>query len=165
MSPNEDGTIVFRGAASLSTYVTHGGASSNYALDDHVFFWQLTETRKGVSTKTLSDAVNVQHQIEADEILLEMIHAVVADGKATVEEAGKIVKENIAYYAGYYGNDVRERVEKLYGCTHPVFGSYAKYGAQPTEMALEMGRRVGELSKTMPLGEAWGIIRKEYGRE
>jgi len=29
---------------------------------------------------------------------------------------------NIGYYAGYYGPETRERVNRLFNCSHPIFG-------------------------------------------
>ncbi len=44
------------------------------------------------------------------------------------EESVKIAKYNLGYYAGYFDNSTRERVEKLFNCSHPVFGSIATNG-------------------------------------
>lgn len=37
--------------------------------------------------------------------------------------AEQIVNANLGYYAGYYDNETRLRVEKLFSCSHPVFGA------------------------------------------
>lgn len=42
-----------------------------------------------------------------------------ASGKHTAEEICKI---NLGYYAGYYNEETRKRVERLFNCSHPVFG-------------------------------------------
>lgn len=47
------------------------------------------------------------------------------DGKT----AADVARINLGYYAGYYGNETRERVERLFKCSHPIFGSIAKEGA------------------------------------
>lgn len=39
------------------------------------------------------------------------------------EAAEKCERENLGYYAGYYDVTTQERVEKLFGAAHPVFGS------------------------------------------
>jgi len=49
------------------------------------------------------------------------------------------------YYAGYYDHETRERVERLFNCTHPIFGDAATH--QPTaeeslNAGLAMGREV-----------------------
>ena len=58
-----------------------------------------------------------------------------------------IAKENLGYYAGYYDNETRKRVEKLFMCSHPVFGSIAKNGEPTPEQAFEMGKKLGKKSK------------------
>jgi hypothetical protein len=63
------------------------------------------------------------------------------DGKTAAEIAGI----NLGYYAGYYDHETRERVERLFNCTHPIFGDAATH--QPTaeeslNAGLAMGREV-----------------------
>lgn len=55
-------------------------------------------------------------------------------------EAEKICKSNLGYYAGYYDNETRARVEKLFLCAHPVFGSIKENGAPTPEEAFEAGK-------------------------
>lgn len=38
------------------------------------------------------------------------------------DEAERIERINLGYYAGYYSHETRLRVEKLFRCAHPVFG-------------------------------------------
>ena len=49
-------------------------------------------------------------------------------------------RANLGYYAGYFDHETRLRVEKLFGCQHPVFGK-ASGGAPSAEEALELGKR------------------------
>jgi hypothetical protein len=44
-------------------------------------------------------------------------------GKRTRAEAEAVERANLGYYAGYYDHETRLRVEKLFGCSHPVFGA------------------------------------------
>jgi hypothetical protein len=60
--------------------------------------------------------------------------------------AEKIVNSNIGYYAGYGSNEDRERIEGLFECSHPVFGS-AKFGIPTAEEAFECGKQVKTLSE------------------
>jgi len=58
----------------------------------------------------------------------------------SVEEATKNELLNIGYYAGYYDNDTRIKMQKLFGAIHPIFGRVF-----PTaDEALEIGKRIGE---------------------
>jgi hypothetical protein len=63
----------------------------------------------------------------------------------TREQAVKIERENLAYYAGLCSNETRERVERLFKCAHPVFGSIAINGPPAPEEAESMGRLAGRL--------------------
>jgi hypothetical protein len=53
----------------------------------------------------------------------------------------EIAKANLGYYAGYYDTDTRVRVEKLFMCTHPVFGSIKDNGQPTPEEAFELGQK------------------------
>lgn len=53
--------------------------------------------------------------------------------------AEEIAKTNLGYFAGYYSSETRERVERLFNCIHPIFGSIEKNGQPTPEEALEMG--------------------------
>ncbi len=55
------------------------------------------------------------------------------------EEAESIERSNLGYYAGYYSHETRERVERLFQCSHPVFGSIAKNGAPTPQEAFDAG--------------------------
>lgn len=55
--------------------------------------------------------------------------------------AVQIAKVNLGYYAGYYSNETRERVERLFRCSHPVFGSIAAKGPPTSEEAFEVGKQ------------------------
>lgn len=59
------------------------------------------------------------------------------------EEAEKIERSNLGYYAGYYSPEVGKRVNRLFGAVHPIFGTKT-----PTpEEAFEAGRKMAEDSK------------------
>lgn len=55
---------------------------------------------------------------------------------ATAED---IAKSNLGYYAGYYDHETRERVERLFHCSHPVFGAIAENGPPTPEEAFKKG--------------------------
>jgi len=65
------------------------------------------------------------------------------------EEAESHVKSTIAYYAGYYSNDVRARVERLFNCVHPFFGSIERDGPPSPDAAYQMGQALamGQLTE------------------
>lgn len=51
------------------------------------------------------------------------------------------LKQGLAYYAGYFSDETRERVERLFQCEHPIFGKFAVHGRpqDPIKIALEQG--------------------------
>lgn len=53
----------------------------------------------------------------------------------------------VGYYAGYYDSETRERVERLFMCAHPVFGSIADNGAPTPDEAYDAGFEMGEKIK------------------
>lgn len=55
----------------------------------------------------------------------------------TRDGAHSTVMSNLGYYAGYYGPEEREAVQRVFGALHPVFGS-----ATPTpDEAFAAGQR------------------------
>lgn len=62
-------------------------------------------------------------------------------------EAEKVVKANLGYFAGYYSDEVRKRVEKLFNCAHPIFGSLQDNGRPTSVEALECGKQNKTLSE------------------
>lgn len=55
------------------------------------------------------------------------------------KEAEDICKSNLGYFAGYYDNETRKRVEELFLCEHPVFGSYKENSVPTPEEAFNAG--------------------------
>ena len=68
------------------------------------------------------------------------------DGKTSKEPAIDIAKANLGYWAGYYSESTRIRVEKLFECEHPVFGSIEKNGIPTAKEAFNLGVKMGEES-------------------
>lgn len=58
--------------------------------------------------------------------------------------AEQICKTNLGYYAGYYDSETRRRVEELFTCSHPIFGSIKNNGQPTPEEAFESGRKSSE---------------------
>lgn len=40
----------------------------------------------------------------------------------TIEEAERITKSNLGYFAGYYNQEVCDIIYETYQCSHPIFG-------------------------------------------
>lgn len=58
--------------------------------------------------------------------------------------AEQMVNINLGYYVAYYSNETRQRVERLFLCTHPIFGSIAQNGAPTGKQAFEKGLERGQ---------------------
>lgn len=61
--------------------------------------------------------------------------------------ATQIAGSNLGYYAGYYDNETRERVERLFGCSHPIFGKIAEKGVPTAKDVFDAGVKLGKKSK------------------
>lgn len=83
----------------------------------------------------------VQHYMSASQRLGKTV---------THEVAENIERANLGYFAGYYGNDVRERVERLFNCAHPVFGAITENGAPTPEEAFLKGLEAGRAAAAEP---------------
>ncbi len=88
-------------------------------------------------------AMAITDQTEADRYFQECIEHSMAHGNSH-EEAERIEKSNLGYWAGYYDDATRERVERLFKCAHPIFGAFADNGVPPAEVAFDIGLRMGE---------------------
>jgi len=91
---------------------------------------------------TIRDYDDAQQYLESYVAWLEAAWA--RQGKVAEEPAINIAKSNIGYWAGYYGDDTRRRVERVFECEHPVFGSIIKKGSPTAKEAFELGMKIGE---------------------
>ena len=73
-------------------------------------------------TEALAPAMTITEQADADQYLAAYIAYTEKfspfEGGKTAEDVAKI---NLGYYAGYYGSDVQERVNRLFLTKHPIF--------------------------------------------
>jgi hypothetical protein len=89
-------------------------------------------------------AMEITDQAEADAWFERCVEYSMRDGRARAE-AEAIERRNLGYYAGYYSNETRARVEKLFRCAHPIFGAIADKG--PPENPFRMGLEMGQAAK------------------
>lgn len=82
--------------------------------------------------------MKIEDQAEADAYFEKCVEHTMRFGK-TREEAEKVEKSNFGYFAGYCDEATRHRVERLFRCSHPVFGSIEKYGQPSPEDAFKAG--------------------------
>ena len=89
-------------------------------------------------------AMEIRDQEEANRYLLEIVTMLVTEFNRTPGDALLLARSNIGYFAGYYDNEARERVEKLFNCEHPIFGSIEKNGPPTPEQAFQLGVELGK---------------------
>lgn len=89
-------------------------------------------------------AMSITDQAEADVYLEDCIQHSMSFGESR-DNAERIEKANLGYFAGYCDHETRERVERLFRCAHPVFGAIAQNGAPTTEQALAAGLEAAKL--------------------
>lgn len=77
---------------------------------------------------------------EARAYFEECVQHNMATSTNTREQAEHIERENLGYFAGYYTRETQERVERLFGTVHPVFGSVTEPDLTWDEMK-ELGMR------------------------
>ena len=73
--------------------------------------------------ESLGPAMEITDQAEADayfEALVERHLRITDDSQGRAVEVQKV---NLGYYAGYYDSATMARVNRLYKCAHPVFGT------------------------------------------
>lgn len=87
-------------------------------------------------------AMEITDQSEADEYFEALVDGCMKHGGHPRKRAESIERQNLGYFAGYYDSATRERVERLFKCSHPVFGSIAENGAPTPEQALNAGKKM-----------------------
>jgi hypothetical protein len=94
-------------------------------------------------------AMEIQTQEEADayfEACVEHnLRLQKLEGKTPDEQVAQAnERQSLGYWAGYYDDETRERVERLFKCAHPFFGPIAEKGAPTPEEAFQMGVEKGK---------------------
>lgn len=67
-------------------------------------------------------AMEITDQADANAYFERCVRHMMSRGKSRAE-AEKTERVNLGYYAEYYSAEVSARVERLFRCQHPVFGS------------------------------------------
>lgn len=68
-------------------------------------------------------AMKITTQNEATEYLKMLIERRLRVSPMNENEAMKCELGNLGYYAGYFDPETYERVQRLFNCQHPIFGS------------------------------------------
>ena len=89
-------------------------------------------------SECLDPAMKITNIDDANQYISEYIKYI-NKSKNDIFESEKIAKSNLGYYAGYYDSETRERVERLFMCQHPIFGSIKENGVPTAKEAFEAG--------------------------
>lgn len=101
------------------------------------------ENRDYTIGELYSPAMEITDQKEADEYFKALVEHHTKRYGQTVQEATSIQKQNLGYFSGYYDTKTMQRVQKLFSCQHPIFGSIV-----PTaDEAFKMGQEFAESKK------------------
>lgn len=68
-------------------------------------------------------AMEIQTAEEAAQYLKELVTYHAQKWNLSLEQAEINVRGNLGYYAGYYNAETFDRVMKLFGAAHPIFGT------------------------------------------
>lgn len=68
-------------------------------------------------------AMEITDQKEADEYFEALVEYYMRFDNNSRERATQLAKSNLGYFAGYYDNETRLRVERLFSCQHPCIWS------------------------------------------
>ncbi len=91
-------------------------------------------------------AMKITEPKEAEQYFEALVlHTMTVGGQAR-EKAIEIEKSNLGYFAGYYGSETRERVERLFNCSHPIFGPVSK-GEPTAQEAFDAGVKLATEKK------------------
>lgn len=90
-------------------------------------------------------AMEIKDQANADAYFDALVELAVRKG-VNRARAILIQRQNLGYFAGYYEHATRVRVEKLFRCTHPIFGAAADYKPSSDE-AFALGVEFGKIHK------------------
>lgn len=85
-------------------------------------------------------AMSITDQAEADAYFEICVEHQMRRAGCGREVAEHVERTNLAFWAGHYSNEVRERVERLFKGAHPWFGAIAKVGAPTTDEVKLMAR-------------------------
>lgn len=93
------------------------------------------------------NAIEAKSHIEAKKIVQHLVFKFQTRNKGfSNEDATANIKSRIGYYAGYFDESVRRRVEALYDTEHPMFGRLEKMGMPTSDEAFQCGYRQTHLS-------------------
>ena len=112
---------------------------------------------------SMKDAMEAQTVEEADAFVKKVL-AENHIGTKDWAEKERILRSNIAYFAGYYDQETRERIERVFKTAHPIFGSAAANGELDPMVAFRLGEAAGTaMRKGRSIEKAVKSARRRLG--
>jgi hypothetical protein len=105
--------------------------------------------------------MEVVSQEEADHCFKSFVDGLMSRHETPRVETEEAVRSYLGYYAGYYSNEVRERVERLFRCEHPVFGPIALNGPPSPETAFRLGQEWAKHGPPPKIKTLWQRLLEE----
>jgi hypothetical protein len=101
--------------------------------------------KKYTSGQLYRPAIFIKNKADAVVYFEELVEYHLQEEGLTIDEkeVRRNIKDSLGYFAGYYDDETRLRVEELFECAHPMFGK-AKDGTPSIEEALKKGMDFAE---------------------
>lgn len=98
-------------------------------------------------SECLSPAMKIVDQDEATQYLTDYVafiqKSLDKDPRSDSMTAEEIAKVNLGYFAGYHDTETRLRVERLFHCSHPIFGNVSN-GIPTIKEVFTAGLKLGQ---------------------
>lgn len=94
--------------------------------------------------ESLEPAMEITDQEDADQYFADMVaytRRKIDEDPEIDSDPEEVCRTNLGYFAGYYSQEVRKRVEKLFGAVHPYLGSVNKENT--SEEIISTGIKIG----------------------
>ena len=86
-------------------------------------------------------AMAIRDAAEAADYFGALVERHIRMTKHTREEAEEVERTNLGYYAGYYDQETRDRVLRLFNAPHPFFGTEPATPERAFALGMELGRQ------------------------
>lgn len=93
--------------------------------------------------ETYEPAMRIVDEAQAREYFAALVDHHLRCAPKSRDEAERIERNNLGYFAGYYNHETRARVERLFQCEHPIFGAIAEKGPPSLNEAFALGLALG----------------------
>lgn len=93
--------------------------------------------------ESLGPAMKITDPAEAQEYFCALVDRNMRITGNNSAQAEEVVRSNLGYYSGYYSRETMARVEKLFSCVHPIFGTVEELKKLSAKQIFEKGVSLG----------------------